>query len=74
LSFGKSNYSYNSNKHVVIPCTLNADFENVKLSSQTISQKRKELNLPDDDTVYVYSGSVAVGNRLMFCIHLSSHF
>ena len=55
----KSEYSYNNTKHVVIPCTINSDFEKIKISEKLILEKRKELNLDVNDTVFVYSGSVA---------------
>lgn len=59
IKYWKDAYSYSGNKHVIIPCTLNNDFEKIVLSDQQISKKRKELNLEDIDTVFVYSGSVA---------------
>ena len=59
VDFWKTKYSYSETNHVVIPCTLNSDFEKIKLSNTLISQKRKDLNLKDDDTVFTYSGSVA---------------
>lgn len=52
-------FNYESNKHVVIPCTLSSQFENVKLDGITIQQKRTEYGLKLDDVVMVYSGSVA---------------
>ncbi|MDP3556696.1 MAG: hypothetical protein Q8T03_04920 [Bacteroidota bacterium] len=57
--FWENKYSYIGNKHVVIPCTLNSDFKKIKLSSASISDKRKQLNLDDSDEVFVYSGSIA---------------
>lgn len=59
VDFWRINFSYSGNDHVIIPCTLNSDFENVKLSDQIISKKRLELNLHSNNTVFVYSGSVA---------------
>lgn len=55
----KEVFNYESNKHVVIPCTLSSQFENVKLDEITIQQKRAEYGLNSDDVVLIYSGSVA---------------
>lgn len=55
----KRNFSYNETKHVIIPCTLNNDFEQIKISEETILKKRKEIGLNAEDTVFIYSGSVA---------------
>jgi hypothetical protein len=59
VDFWRINFSYTGNDHVIIPCTLNSDFENVTLAELSISNKRRELSLLEGDTVYVYSGSVA---------------
>jgi hypothetical protein len=69
VDFWKDKYSYSENKHVLIPCTLNSDFENVRLLNVLISDKRKELKLQDTDTVFVYSGSVAGWQSfdILFC-------
>lgn len=59
VEFWGKKFAYSKKDHVVIPCTLNSDFENVKISKEKISEKRKQLNLNETDTVFVYSGSVA---------------
>jgi len=59
LKFWNEKYSYAGTKHVVIPCTLNNDFEKIKISQETISNKRKELGLSETDIVFIYSGTVA---------------
>ncbi len=59
VKYWKEAYSYTGSDHVIIPCTLNNDFEKIKISEESISKKRKELDLAETDTVYVYSGSVA---------------
>lgn len=59
VKFWNEKYSYTGINHVVIPCTLNNDFERVKISQEIISFKRKELGLNDTDTVFIYSGTVA---------------
>ncbi len=55
----KTNFSYKEAKHVIIPCTLNKDFEGIKISEETILNRRKEIGLNAEDNVFVYSGSVA---------------
>ncbi|MBA2611565.1 MAG: hypothetical protein H0U95_06315 [Bacteroidetes bacterium] len=59
VNFWKSDYSYKDTKHVVIPCTLNAAFEKINITGNAILEKRKELKVDVNDTVFVYSGSVA---------------
>lgn len=55
----KNEFKYNSLNHVVIPCTLNRQFEEVKISADDISNKRRLMGLNSKDIVFVYSGSVA---------------
>ena len=45
--------------HVVIPCTLNSDFEAPELSPEAIQKKRKELGYDAQDLLLVYAGSAA---------------
>jgi glycosyltransferase involved in cell wall biosynthesis len=59
VNFWKSEFEYSNNHHVVIPCTLNSDFENIEIDYKKISLIRKELSFNSDDKVFVYSGSVA---------------
>ncbi len=59
VKFWKKKYSYANDKHVIIPCTLNSDFEKIKILPATILEKRKEIGLHEEDTVFVYSGSIA---------------
>ena len=55
----ENNFDYNSNKHVVIPCTLNKLFENIELDENKINTSKKLLGLSANDVVFIYSGSVA---------------
>lgn len=55
----KTNFSYKETKHVIIPCTLNNAFEAIKISDEAILKKRKKIGLNAEDTVFVYSGSMA---------------
>lgn len=59
LQFWKENFSYNSLKHVIIPCTLNNDFKKIQISAGEIFEKRRELGINANDIVFVYSGMVA---------------
>ena len=42
VNLWKDKYAYSKKDHVVIPCTLNSDFENVKISNDGINEKRKQ--------------------------------
>jgi hypothetical protein len=52
-------FSYLKKDHVIIPCTLNTDFE-FELPTQTeIEKLRNDLGYNEKDIVFVYSGSAA---------------
>lgn len=55
----EESFKYQSHRHVVIPCTLSSQFENVRLDEKTIQQKRAEYGFNSDDVVLIYSGSIA---------------
>lgn len=55
----REEYSYKSNDHVVIPCTLNNIFEKQLLYSSEIEQARNKLKIKKDEVVLAYSGSLA---------------
>lgn len=55
----KDTLNYNSNNHVIIPCTLNAIYQNVKITDLAIRAMRKKVGFSDEDIVLVYSGSAA---------------
>ena len=59
IEYWRQEYGYKSHDHVVIPCTLNKLFENIDLNSEIIANKRKSLNMDNNDIVFVYSGSIA---------------
>ncbi|MBP7809848.1 MAG: hypothetical protein KA163_11185 [Bacteroidia bacterium] len=52
-------FNYNSDKHIVVPCTLSADFNFEFPSIEKIKFLRKEIGFSDSDVVIVYSGSSA---------------
>jgi hypothetical protein len=50
-------YNYNSNEHVVVPCTLNeSEFD---LDVQELNNARGKHGYSSTDVVYIYSGSIA---------------
>lgn len=59
IDLWKKEYEYASNKHVVIPCTLNAYFERTLIDDEQILTTRKKIGLKKEDIVYIFSGSVA---------------
>ncbi|MES2513959.1 MAG: hypothetical protein V4580_07425 [Bacteroidota bacterium] len=59
ISYWENQYGYSSEKHVVIPCTLNEVFKNVIINQQTIDSAQALFGFQETDIVYVYSGSVA---------------
>jgi hypothetical protein len=44
---------------VVIPCTINAAFEKLNFTEQTVRDARKKLGYSPTDIVFIYSGSVS---------------
>lgn len=59
IDLWKKKYDYNDLNHVVIPCTLNAIFENNDITSNLIKENKKLLGINENDIVFVYSGSLA---------------
>lgn len=66
VAYWNESYYYNSNQHIVIPCTLGFSFNEVKSESESEVESegesvdyRTKLKLADDDIVLIYSGSVA---------------
>ncbi len=56
----RNEYGYSSDKHVVIPCTLNRDiFKDYSLERTKVQSKRSELGIDADDVVLIFSGSNA---------------
>lgn len=52
-------YGYEGTNHVIIPCTLRDGFLKVRLTGEAILARRMKLKLDIDDTVFIYSGSLA---------------
>lgn len=59
ITYWKKRFNYDSNNHVVIPCTLNHSYEKVVVNDEAIQQARKLLDFKIGDLVFVYSGSTA---------------
>jgi len=59
IKYWKDEFGYDSNKHVVIPCTLNKAFESIKISNEEVIRARKLIGFDSKDIVIAYSGSIA---------------
>lgn len=59
LNYWRKNFNYKSSRQIVVPCTLNTAFEQTNLDVETIQESRKNLDLQQEDVVFVYSGSLA---------------
>lgn len=59
INYWKEEYDFSSFKHVVIPCTLNADFNTDFPKENELISIKKEIGLDEEDIVMVYSGSSA---------------
>jgi hypothetical protein len=59
VQFWKTEFSYNFQKHVIIPCTVNKVFEELHISDESIKKSRELLGLKKEDLVFMYSGSIA---------------
>lgn len=59
INYWQETFHYVSDKHVVIPCTLNKIFEEINILDSSSIELRKQLGLSNTDTVFIYSGSVA---------------
>lgn len=63
VRYWKQQFDYNTNGHVVIPCTVSSAFLN-EFNSDVISRARKEIGFSDGDLVIAYSGSGAAWQSL----------
>ena len=55
----QSEFNYQSNKHVIIPCTLNSVFEKIIVTDEAVQKARELIGLKKNDIVFIYSGSIA---------------
>lgn len=59
VNYWKKEFNYNSDKYVVVPCTLSNDLVSDLPSNETIKQIKQEVGFKESDIVLVYSGSSA---------------
>lgn len=59
IEYWRAKFGYTEQDHVIIPCTLNSNFKLTVFSDDEIAKARKSLGFAQDDTILVYSGSVA---------------
>jgi len=59
VNLWKTDYKYVAPDHIIVPCTLSEGFLNSQISAEAIIAKRSEMRLDQDDTVFIYSGSLA---------------
>ena len=59
VNYWKSTFNYNSNQHIIIPCTLSEDFVFDFPLAEELKQIRKEIGFSETDIVIAYSGSSA---------------
>jgi len=59
IDYWKEAFSYSSNDHVIIPCTLNSFYTSLNLKKDTIEANRKNMGYSSKDIVFIYSGSNA---------------
>lgn len=57
--YWKRHFNYAGSEFVNIPCTISLAFENLTISSENITAKRRSFNYGDNDIVLIYSGSHA---------------
>ena len=59
VNYWKQEFSYNSEKHIVVPCTLSDDFIFDFPAKEKLNEIKKEIGFTESDIVIVYSGSTA---------------
>lgn len=59
VNYWKKEFGYDSDKHIVVPCTLSNDFVFDLPSKEMLKQIKQELGFGENDIVLVYSGSSA---------------
>ena len=57
--FWKEEYGCNNLNSVIIPCTINAVFENLSFTQEVLLNARENLGYAEKDLVFIYSGSVS---------------
>ena len=59
VDYWRTQFSYDGNRHMVIPCTLNTSFSAETFSEEDVKKGRGLLGVSEDDILLVYSGSSA---------------
>lgn len=59
VKYWKKELDYNSDKHIIVPCTLSSDFVFEFPSEEKLKQTKSEIGFNENDLVVVYSGSSA---------------
>lgn len=59
VRYWESEFNYCLKKHVIIPCTINSIFEKNIYSEERFKNARKDMNIKEEDVVFIYSGSIA---------------
>ncbi len=59
ITYWNTSYGYKSEKHVVIPCTLNTGFRASSFSDEELMQERTLMEFDAEAIIMVYSGSTA---------------
>ncbi|MBK7856407.1 MAG: hypothetical protein IPJ79_17295 [Bacteroidetes bacterium] len=59
VDYWNKKYNYVDKNHIIIPCTLNSNFEPSLANEKETEDLRAELGFNRDDVVLVYSGSTA---------------
>jgi hypothetical protein len=69
-----SGYAYRGKNHVVIPCTLNRNFQAKIPDAAEISQNRKKLGVKEEAILFAYSGSTAGWQSFSILQNYVSHY
>jgi len=59
VAYWKSEFGYEENKHIVVPCTLNKNFQRHLPTEASLLEYRKQFGYTSDDIIVVFSGSAA---------------
>lgn len=59
VDYWREHYNYQSDKHVVINCTLHSSYSNFEINENAIQLKRTKLGFKKEDIILIYSGSTS---------------
>lgn len=72
VNYWHNHFNYKQENHVVIPCTINKQFEDLEISEKNVIQQRNKLGYQSEDIVMVYSGSVAAWQSFDMIINFAT--